>query len=56
MGGASSGLSKPSCPNIKNKCKAGLDWGQGVVWQQHYGDRAGPNREKMLNESIVWPK
>lgn len=49
-------LSKPSCPNSEDKCKAGPDWGQGVAWQGCYGDRAGLDREEMLNEAIVWPK
>lgn len=49
-------LSKPSCPNSEDKCKAGPDWGQGVAWQGCHGDRAGLDREEMLNEAIVWPK
>ncbi len=49
-------LSKPSCPNSEDKCKAGPDWGQGVAWQGCHGDGAGLGREGMLNEAIVWPK
>lgn len=49
-------LSKPSCPNSEDKCKAGPDWGQGVAWQGCHGDGAGLEREGMLNEAIVWPK
>lgn len=49
-------LSKPSCPNSENKCKARPGWGQGVAWQGCHGDGAGLGREGMLNEAIVWPK
>ncbi len=49
-------LSKASCLNSEDKCKAGPDWGQGVAWQGCHGDRAGLAREGMLNEAIVWPK
>lgn len=45
-----------SCPNSANKCKDGPDWGVGVAWQGCHGDRAGLNREGMLNEAIVQPK
>lgn len=56
QGGANNGRLIPAVQQqgqVQSQARLG---GQGVAWQECYGDGAGLNKVGMLNEAIVWPK